>query len=66
MYSPKIREDLVPRIHHAAKEAKLPMTDWVNQAVEQRLRETAQPETERKEDSHEYVRDRSNRPAGSP
>ncbi len=58
MYSPKIREDLVPRIYRAAKEKKLPMTAWVNQAVELCLRETApqpQPDTERKEDNHEYV-----------
>ncbi len=58
MYSPKIREDLVPRIYRAAKEKKLPMTTWVNQAVELRLQETApqpQPNTERKKDSHEYV-----------
>lgn len=57
MYSPKIREDLVPRIYRAAKEANVPMTTWVNQAVELCLRETApdgQPETERKEHSHEY------------
>ncbi len=59
MYSPKIREDLVPRIYRAAKEKKLPMTTWVNQAVELCLRETAhkpqQPDTDRKEDSHEYI-----------
>ena len=59
MYSPKIREDLVPRIYRAAKEAKLPMTTWVNQAVEKSLPETAtQQETQqqRKEVSNEHSR----------
>jgi hypothetical protein len=37
MYSPKIREDLIPHIHRAAKAAKLPMTRWVNQKLEQAL-----------------------------
>lgn len=55
MYSPKIREDLVPRIYRAAKETKLPMTTWVNQAVELCLREAAhEPKTERKEKDHEH------------
>jgi len=37
MYSPKIREDLIPRIYRAAKGAKVPMTKWVNEAVEKAL-----------------------------
>ncbi len=37
MYSPQIREDLVMRIYHAAKEASITMTGWVNKAVEQTL-----------------------------
>ncbi len=37
MYSPKIREELIPRIYHAAKEAGIPMTRWVNQAIEEAL-----------------------------
>ena len=41
MYSPKICEDLIPRIYRAAKAAKLPMTAWVNQAVERALPEAA-------------------------
>ena len=41
MYSPKIREALIPRIYRAAKEAKLPMTAWVSDALERALPETA-------------------------
>jgi hypothetical protein len=39
MYSPKIREDLIPRIYAAAKEAGVHMTAWVNQAIERALHE---------------------------
>lgn len=34
MYSPKIREDLIPRIYQAGRAAGVPMTRWVNHAVE--------------------------------
>ncbi len=57
MYSPKIREDLIPRIYQAAKEAKLPMTTWVNRVVERSLPEAASQqstEQQRKEEDHEY------------
>jgi hypothetical protein len=37
MYSPKIREDLIPKIYRAAKGAKVAMTEWVNRAIEQAL-----------------------------
>jgi len=37
MYSPKIREDLIPKIYHAAKKADVPMTRWVNEAIEEAL-----------------------------
>jgi hypothetical protein len=37
MYSPKIREDLVPLIYQAAKESRVAMTVWVNKALEQAL-----------------------------
>ena len=37
MYSPKIREDLIPKIYRAAKGAKVAMTKWVNQAIEEAL-----------------------------
>lgn len=42
MYSPKIREDFVPRIHQAAREAGIPMTRWVNDAVETALADPRQ------------------------
>ena len=37
MYSPKIREDLIPKIYQAAKQAEVPMTIWVNEAIEEAL-----------------------------
>ncbi len=37
MYSPKISEDLIPLIYRAAKSESVPMTAWVNQAVENAL-----------------------------
>ena len=37
MYSPKIRDDLIPRIYAAAKEAGVAMTRWVNQVIETAL-----------------------------
>ena len=37
MYSPKIREDLIPRIYRAAKAAGIAMTTWVNQLIEEKL-----------------------------
>jgi hypothetical protein len=39
VYSPKIREDLIPRIYRAAKAAGVAMTTWVNQLIEERLPE---------------------------
>ncbi len=37
MYSPRIRDDLIPCIYLAAKEAGVHMTTWVNQVVERAL-----------------------------
>jgi len=37
MYSPKIHDDLIPRIYQVAKRAKIPMTRWVNQILERAL-----------------------------
>ena len=37
MYSPKIHDDLIPRIYQVAKRAKIPMTRWVNQILKQAL-----------------------------
>ena len=44
MYSPKISEDLIPLIYRAAKSEDVPMTAWVNQAVENALALRAQPQ----------------------
>jgi hypothetical protein len=38
MYSPQIRNDLVPAIYRAAKEDGIPMTVWVSGVVEEALR----------------------------
>jgi hypothetical protein len=45
MYSPKISEDLIPLIYRAAKSEDVPMTAWVNQAVENALASRAEPQT---------------------
>ena len=37
MYSPKIREDLIPKIYRTAKSAKVAMTKWVNRVIEEAL-----------------------------
>ncbi len=37
MYSPQIRDDLIPRIYHAARAAGVAMTTWVNRVVEAAL-----------------------------
>lgn len=48
MYSPKIREDLIPKVYRAAKSAKVAMTKWVNRVIEEALPADAEengPET---------------------
>ena len=37
MYSPRIRDELIPGIYRAAKARGVPMTVWVCQAIEQAL-----------------------------
>ena len=37
MYSPRIRDDLIPGIYRAAKANGVPMTVWVCQVIEQAL-----------------------------
>ena len=37
MYSPRIREDLIPRLYHAAKAKRIPMTALVNRILEKAL-----------------------------
>ena len=39
MYSPKIREDLIPKIYKAAKARKIKMTTLVNQILEKAIKE---------------------------
>ena len=39
VYSPRIREALIPRVYRAAKESGIPMTAWVNRAIEEALHE---------------------------
>ncbi len=46
MYSPKIREDLIPRIYREAK--RLRMTKWVNGVIERAL-----PENEEDQETNE-------------
>ena len=48
MYSPKIREDLVPALYRIAKAQRRPMTRLVNQLIENGL---AQLDRERTHDS---------------
>ena len=37
MYSPRIRDELIPGIYRAAKASGVPMTVWVCQVIEQAL-----------------------------
>lgn len=37
MYSPRIREDLIPKLYHAAKAKRIPMTTLVNRILEKAL-----------------------------
>jgi len=46
MYSPKIREDLVPRIYQEAKKSGVKMTVWVNAVIELALRKIDKAENE--------------------
>lgn len=46
MYSPKIREDLIPRIYRAAKATGVAMTTWVNNVIEERLPEKVEANRE--------------------
>jgi len=45
MYSPKIREDLISPIYHAAKASGTPMTKWVSRALEKALSGAPEPQT---------------------
>jgi hypothetical protein len=48
MYSPKIREDLIPRIYRAAKNVGVHMTTWVNEVLEKALAESEQSQNQEK------------------
>jgi hypothetical protein len=52
MYSPKIREDLIPRIYRAAKSAKVAMTKWVNLVIEEALPPEAELEGQETNESN--------------
>ena len=58
MYSPKIREDLIPKVYQAAKKTGLAMTTWVNQAIERALFDVEKPvgQGTRNENSREEER----------
>ena len=55
MYSPKIRDDLIPRIYRVAKEAGVHMTVWVNEVIEKALGENgiAEPKKEKEEKAND-------------
>ncbi len=43
MYSPKIKEEFIPKLYSLAKEKGVPMTELVNQFIQEKLEEY-QPE----------------------
>lgn len=49
MYSPEIREDLIPLVYRAAKSEHVHMTTWVSRAVERELALREHPQAEIKE-----------------
>ena len=49
MYSPKIRDDLVPRIYREAKKSGVKMTVWVNAVIELMLRKIDEAVSEKLE-----------------
>jgi hypothetical protein len=46
VYSPKIREDLIPKIYREAKKAGVKMTVWVNAVIELSLRKIDEAEND--------------------
>ncbi len=64
MYSPQIRDDLIPQIYQVAKKAGLAMTVWVSRVIEQALSENGKSEGqeikteifERRKDNHDPAR----------
>ena len=47
MYSPKISEELIPVLYHAAKAQGVPMTDLVNRLLTEALAKENLPQTAR-------------------
>ena len=52
MYSPRIRDDLIPKLWHLAKTRKVPMTQLVNEFLEEAL--ATEDASETKEDCEQY------------
>jgi len=44
MYSPKIKESLIPKIYRISKVERIPMTRWVNRVLEEALSKIIEPE----------------------
>ena len=53
MYSPKIREDLIPKIYHLAKAKGMRMTTFVNQILDEAV--NGEDEPIGKEVDHESI-----------
>ncbi len=60
MYSPRIREDLIPRLYHAAKAERIPMTALVNRILEEALKEDQQDTQNSKKEGSENENSRLN------
>ncbi len=52
MYSPHIREDLIPRVFQTAKAAGIRMTTWVNRVIERALDSEDRNRNTRKDNDH--------------
>jgi len=59
MYSPRIRDELIPQIYRVARQAGVAMTTWVNHALEQALREGTGAGDQIEANGHSYT-DKSN------
>lgn len=65
MYSPKIREDLIPRLYRLRQSMGVPMTKLVNQAIENYLQQAeavAAPPPQRSTNEQQWPP--TSRPAG--
>ena len=60
MYSPKIDEDLIPKIYHAAKARGMPMTKFVNDILQRGL-ETIEKGGEDRDGREGSARDQTGR-----